>query len=238
MTAKIVILGAGFGGLELAAILSDSLGEGVDVTLIDKSDHFVFGFSKLDIMFGRETPEAVRLPYRHIAKPGVQFRKETITGIDPVARRVTTDVATHDADVLVVALGADYEPSATPGLVEGGYEFYSVAGAERVREVLPSVHERACGRRRDVDAVQMPASAERVRRCCCTTSCASAASVMQCEVTSRDAVRHSDPARHLMRRARCCPAFAERGIQWFVERPPRERASIRPRHVAILDRWN
>ena len=44
----------------------------------------------------------------------------------------------YAADILVVALGADYDPRATPGLDEDGYEFYSVAGAERVREVLPA----------------------------------------------------------------------------------------------------
>ena len=45
MSARIVVLGAGFGGLELCASLSDSLGDEVDVTLIDKRDAFVFGFS-------------------------------------------------------------------------------------------------------------------------------------------------------------------------------------------------
>ena len=79
----------------------------------------------------------VRIPYRNIVKPGVRFCQETITGIDPVARRVTTDASVYDADVLVLALGADYDPSATPGLVESGNEFYSFAGAERLREVIP-----------------------------------------------------------------------------------------------------
>jgi len=137
VSAKVIILGAGFGGLELATILSDTFGDGIDVTLIDKSDHFVFGYSKLDVMFGRQTPEAVRLSYRHLAKPGVRFRQEVVVAIDPVARHVTTDAGTYDADVLVVALGADYDPAATPGLDEGGHEFYSVAGAERLRDVLP-----------------------------------------------------------------------------------------------------
>jgi len=138
MKPSIVVLGAGFGGLELSSILSDALGERLDLTLIDQSDSFVFGYSKLDVMFGRETPDAVRVPYRHIAKPGVTFRRETITAIDPEARRVTTDAGTYDADVLVVALGADYDMGATPGLSEGGNEFYTVAGAERLRDVLPA----------------------------------------------------------------------------------------------------
>jgi sulfide:quinone oxidoreductase len=119
-------------------MLSEALGEDVDVALIDKSDAFVFGYSKLDVMFGRTTLDAVRLAYREIAKPGVRFLQQTITEIDPEARRVTTDSGVHEADFLVVALGADYDLDATPGLAEGGNEFYSVAGAERLGELLPT----------------------------------------------------------------------------------------------------
>src|SRR6476660_6492888 len=134
---RVVILGAGFGGLELATELSEALGDEIDVALIDESDAFVFGYSKLDVMFGRTTLDAVLLPYRDIAKPGVRFLQETITAIDPEARRVTTDAGVHEADVLIVALGADYDLDATPGLAEVGSEFYSVAGAERLAKVLP-----------------------------------------------------------------------------------------------------
>ena len=134
----VVVLGAGFGGLELSAMLSEALPDRLDLTLIDKNDSFFFGFSKLDVMFGRKTPEAVRLPYSAIDKTGVRFRQETITNIDPQRRIVTTNRGTHEADVLVVALGADYDLEATPGLMEGGNEFYSFAGAERLREILPA----------------------------------------------------------------------------------------------------
>jgi sulfide:quinone oxidoreductase len=136
MKTRVVVLGAGFGGLELSAMLSDALGDRIDLTLIDRSDAFVFGFSKLDVMFGRQTADAVRVPYRRIVKPGVRFRQEAITAIDPGMRRVTTSAGTYEADVLVVALGADYDLAATPGLVEGGCEFYSVGGAARAREAL------------------------------------------------------------------------------------------------------
>jgi sulfide:quinone oxidoreductase len=136
MKRRVVVLGAGFGGLELSTILSQAQGVELDITLIDRSDAFVFGFSKLDIMFGRTTPAAVRIAYRNIVQPGVVFRQETVTAIDPEARRVTTDHGTYEADVLVIALGADYDLAATPGLIEGGHEFYSLAGAERLRDVL------------------------------------------------------------------------------------------------------
>ncbi|MFM8370054.1 MAG: NAD(P)/FAD-dependent oxidoreductase [Chloroflexota bacterium] len=138
MKTKVVVLGAGFGGLELSSILSTEMGDDLDLTLIDKNDSFFFGFSKFDVMFGRKTAEAVRIQYRNIVKPGVTFKQETVTAIDPVAKRVTTDRSTYEADVLVIALGADYDISHTPGLAEGGNEFYSFAGAEKLREVLPT----------------------------------------------------------------------------------------------------
>ena len=81
---RVIVLGAGFGGLELSTLLSEAFGDGVDVTLIDKSDAFVFGYSKLDVMFGRTTLDAVRLPYRNFVKPGVRLLRETVTAIDPV----------------------------------------------------------------------------------------------------------------------------------------------------------
>lgn len=137
---RVVVLGAGFGGLELATLLSESFDDGVDVTLIDKSDAFVFGYSKLDIVFGRSSFEEERMPYRNFVKPGVRFTQQTVTSIDPVARRVTTDGGTHDADFLVVALGADYDFDATPGLADVN-EFYSLPGAERLRDVLPTFNQ-------------------------------------------------------------------------------------------------
>jgi sulfide:quinone oxidoreductase len=137
MRTRVVVLGAGFGGLELTTILSDAFGDAIDIVLIDKREAFVFGFSKLDVMFGRQVPAAIHHAYRDIVKPGVRFVQSTVRSIDPVARRVATDSGTFDADVLVVALGADLDPAATPGLVEGGHEFYSVAGAIALRDVLP-----------------------------------------------------------------------------------------------------
>lgn len=135
MKTRITVLGAGFGGLELSTILSESLADEAQVTLIDKSDAFVFGYSKLDVMFGRTTLDAVRLPYRNFAKPGVRLLRETVRAIDPATRRVTTDVGSHDGEYLVVALGADYDIAATPGLADAN-EFYSVAGAVRLRKIL------------------------------------------------------------------------------------------------------
>jgi sulfide:quinone oxidoreductase len=132
----VVILGAGFAGLELATRLSETLPGEVRTTLIDKNDSFSFGFSKLDVLFGGKEISDIQLHYDDISRDGVEFRRERVTSIDPESRHVTTDGGSYDADILVVALGADYDFAATPGFEDGAVEYYSVAGAERMRGVL------------------------------------------------------------------------------------------------------
>jgi len=139
VSERVLVLGAGFGGLELATVLSEEFGDEAGVTLIEAGDSFVFGYSKLDVLFGRTELATIRLPYDSFTKPGVRFLRETVTAIDAAARRVTTDVGEHEGDVLVVALGADYDLAATPGVE--GHEFYSVRGAERLWETLATFTE-------------------------------------------------------------------------------------------------
>ena len=102
---RVLVLGAGFGGLEATARLSDSLGDEADITLVDHAEGFTFGFSKIDVMFGDATPDAVVHRYASLTKPGVQFVQSTVRSIDPEDRRVRTDAGDFEADVLIVALG-------------------------------------------------------------------------------------------------------------------------------------
>src|SRR5215831_16490054 len=138
----VLILGAGFGGLELSVSLSESLSlsgspsDAARVTLVDRAESFMFGFSKLELLLGRQTRSEVSCPYRSVVRPGVTFRQEEVVSIDPATRHVVTSGGTYDPDVLVVALGADYDPAATPGFVHDGHEFYSPDGAERLRDAL------------------------------------------------------------------------------------------------------
>jgi sulfide:quinone oxidoreductase len=135
---RVLVLGAGFGGLELSSILSAELGDECDVVLFDKGKGFTFGFAKLDVMFCRTSLNEVTHRYDELVKPGVRFVEADVTSIDPTAKSVETSAGTFSGDIIVVALGADYDVAATPGLAEGGYEFYSTDGAQRVAEMLPS----------------------------------------------------------------------------------------------------
>jgi len=217
---RVVVLGAGFGGLEVSTRLSEALGDGADVVLIDKADGFVFGFSKLDVMFGRTTQDAVFHPYTQVVKPGVRVVQATIEAIDPAAKRVDTDAGSFDADVLVVALGADLHPEATPGLVEGGHEFYTVAGAFGLRDVLADFD----GGRVIVGVTSTPFK--------CPPAPSETALLMHDFLTERGLRDRSEVSLVMPLPVPIPPspdastallqAFAERGIGWFPEQLVRE----------------
>ncbi len=227
---RVLVLGAGFGGLELTTRLSEELGGDVDVVLIDQADGFVFGFSKLDVMFGRTTAEAVRHPYRDLVRPGVRFVRTAIRGIDPAARRVETDAGPFEGDIMVVALGADLHPSATPGLVEAGHEFYTVAGAFATRDVL----DRFDGGRVVVGVTSTPFK--------CPPAPSETALLLH-DLLVRRGLRETSEISLVMPLGAPIPpssaasaallaAFAERGIAWHPERLVR---SLDPgRRVAVL----
>ncbi len=136
MGKKILILGAGFGGLEAASGLSENLGHDHNITLIDKSDHFIIGFSKFEVMFGRRTAAQVKSYYADLAAEGVNFVQDTIEQIDLGRKIVTTRKASFSYDFLILGLGAELAPELMPGFMDGGFEFYSLDGAERLFPVL------------------------------------------------------------------------------------------------------
>lgn len=226
---RILVLGAGFGGLELTTRLSEEFGDELDLVLIDQGEGFIFGFSKLDVMFGRLLPAAVLHPYRDIVKPGVRFVQTTIRSIDPQAKRVETDGGVFDADIMVVALGADLDPSATPGLTESGHEFYTVAGAFELRDVL----SRFDGGHVIVGVTSTPFK--------CPPAPSETALLLHDFLTQRGVREISDislvmplgvpiPPSPAASRA-LLAAFAERGINWHPERLVR---SLSPDHVAVF----
>ena len=136
MATKILILGAGFGGLHAATRLSEELDSSIEISLIDKNDSFIIGFAKFDVMFGRRTSQDIKSFYKNLAIEGINFVQDTIEIIDPNKKVVKTVSTTFSYDYLIVALGADLAPEAIPGFVEGGYEFYSLRGAERINPVI------------------------------------------------------------------------------------------------------
>lgn len=141
MARTVVVLGAGPGGMAAATQLRQLLPDGDRVVLIDRNDEQRLGVAHLLVMCGWETPDAVTIRPSALAKQGIEFLQADVTAIDTTARHVETSVRPESYDALVVALGAELRPDLIPGLADAlktgaAEEFYSFAGAERLRERL------------------------------------------------------------------------------------------------------
>ena len=110
MGGRILILGAGFGGLEAATRLRAALDESYEITIVDRNDFFNFGFTKFDLMFGRRAPEDCKESLLALEDQGIRFLQATIESIDPEGKQVVTSEGSLAADHVVVALGADIAP--------------------------------------------------------------------------------------------------------------------------------
>ena len=102
MGERILILGAGFGGLETATRLRGALDDSFDITVVDRNDFFNFGFTKFDLMFGRRAPEECKETLSALDDQGIRFQQATIELIDPEGRQVETSKGSLTADYLVV----------------------------------------------------------------------------------------------------------------------------------------
>ena len=91
MNTHVVVLGAGFAGLELSTILSDTFGDAIDILLIDKSESFVFGFSKLSPGSSRTwcrsgARTANSAGFKRRSRWFLQLRGASFTPCDPLAK--------------------------------------------------------------------------------------------------------------------------------------------------------
>lgn len=137
MSGRILILGGGFGGLEVATRLREELDTSHEITLVDRTDSFSMGFTKFDLMFGRRQPEECRSYYSRLENHGIRFLQAEISAIEPETRQVETSAGPLSADHLVIGLGVELAPAATPGFLEsGGHTFYTSEGAQALRPLL------------------------------------------------------------------------------------------------------
>ena len=140
--ARVVIAGAGFGGLATATALRRALPLGeLEIVLVDRRADFVMGLRKTWAVLGMDTIEAGRRELADIAGASVEMGE--ITRVDPRAHGVDIDGLTVAGDALVIAMGARQVPDAVPGLAEFGINVWDRAEAERARRTIDRLE---CGR--------------------------------------------------------------------------------------------
>lgn len=147
---RIVILGAGYGGLRTALDAGWRLGAEPDVTirLVDKHDYHQFRTELHRTAAGTSTIEEARLPLAQILAgvPGVRPIKGEVKEIQPEKYAVSlVDGRRLGYDRLVVALGSDPEYFAIPGLPEHGLTLRSINSARVIREHIQAMLSRAVG---------------------------------------------------------------------------------------------
>ncbi len=130
----ILVLGAGIGGTVAASRLRQSLGREHRVVLVEREQNHLFQPSLLWLMVGDRQPQQIQRPVGRLARRGVEVVRGTVERIDPARRAITVNGTELCADYLVVALGAEYAPETVPGLALAGHNFYTLAGAQTLRE--------------------------------------------------------------------------------------------------------
>ena len=133
---RVLILGGGFGGISTAHRLKQKLGENVEVILVDRRPYFMVGFRKSWALIGESSLEEGQKPIDSLSKFGIDVSRATIEAIQPQERSATVDGETILADALVVALGAELNPSAVPGFAEHAYNVYDPNEIPRAEKAL------------------------------------------------------------------------------------------------------
>ena len=155
---RIVIVGGGAGGLELATRLGDSLGKRghAEITLVDKNRTHVWKPKLHEIASGSMDMSAHEVDYLAQAHwHHFRFRVGEMTGLDR-ARREVRVAAYHDSegrevtpdrsfgyDTLVLALGSHSNDFGTPGVSEHALKLESKADARRFNERMVNACIRA-----------------------------------------------------------------------------------------------
>jgi sulfide:quinone oxidoreductase len=136
----ILILGGGIGGLiaanELQRLLPASGGH--RIVLVERNTRHAFAPSFLWVMTGDRQPAQITRDVRQLVRPGIEVVAAEVQAIDVSQRRVQTSAQALSYDYLIIALGAELAPDAIPGLSEGAHTYYTLDGAEKLRDALHS----------------------------------------------------------------------------------------------------
>ena len=135
-TTTTLILGAGFGGIATANALRRQLPPEHRVVLIDMAPTFHIGACKPWVMLGQKTLTEISHSREALKGRAMELVQADVRQINLAQGEVVTDRGAQRGDYLVIALGADYDMAAIPGLEGTAHEFYTLEGAARLSEAL------------------------------------------------------------------------------------------------------
>lgn len=121
--AKILVMGAGVGGLPAAYDLRKTLGKKHEITVINAADHFQFTPSNPWITVGWRTPKQIMVPLAPpLKKRGIELIVQTVDKLDPANNSLTlADGRTLSYDYLIITTGPKLAFDEIPGLGPQGH---------------------------------------------------------------------------------------------------------------------
>jgi NADH dehydrogenase len=139
---RVVIVGAGFGGLAAARALGRAP---VDVVVIDAKNHHTFQPLLYQVATAALSPAAIAWPIRHLLKTQANARVllTQATGVDPAARQVLTAGEPIAYDQLVIAAGAGHAYFGHDGWALFAPGLKTLEDALDIRRRILSAFERA-----------------------------------------------------------------------------------------------
>lgn len=139
---KVVIVGAGFGGLKLAMKL---MKKKFQVILLDKHNYHQFQPLFYQVATAGLEPSAISFPLRKIfhGSKNVTFRMAQVDYFDPKIKRIYTDMGYLDYTYLVMAMGADTNYFGNKNVEESASPMKTVSEALYIRNKIISNYERA-----------------------------------------------------------------------------------------------
>jgi sulfide:quinone oxidoreductase len=140
---RILILGAGFGGLTAANILRKNLSNVHKITVIDKNKSFMMGLVNLWILYGTRKLQDSFIPLANLLNKDIEFINDEIVGINFTQSSISTKFSgKFDYDYLIISLGSDLAPEKIDGLVEhGGFNLYDARQIPELRQKILSLNK-------------------------------------------------------------------------------------------------
>jgi sulfide:quinone oxidoreductase len=143
---RILILGAGFGGLTTANLLQKNLSlSSVEhqISIADSKDYFIMGLVNLWILSGIRTLEDSKIALSRLENKGISYLHGEVTAIDPVSRTVSIQGSSTlrlEYDYLVISLGSDFALEHVKGFLEnGGANLYDAEQVPKLRKKILSL---------------------------------------------------------------------------------------------------
>jgi NADH dehydrogenase len=139
---RVVVVGAGFGGLNAAKRLS---GHDLDILLVDRNNYHLFVPLLYQVATGNLGEEEIAGPLRHIFRPhpDVRFLRANVQQVDLKQLQIVTDAGPIDYDYLVLAPGSVTNYFGNSAIQQQSYDFKALDDAAALRSHILDMFERA-----------------------------------------------------------------------------------------------